>query len=218
MSLRSSLVALAAIALFGATPRTQNQVCVTGVVRPESGPSICTQRYTHALENTRVKLVSRVINLDQYVGRNVKVMGPLVGVTCPIVDVAQVFDPPPATLEFCGTPQTSCPVKLKLCPIGMGRGWLLVGFGADFVPVGCSTSGFLDGSLLVANPILVWNFGAGVCGELLLIVPTDPSLLGLTLWFQGARQDIGPIGPLELSNVTTFRITPFMPPCGPVNC
>jgi hypothetical protein len=209
-------IALVAI-LLGSTLRAQSDVCITGLLVPDSGPSICTQRFTHALADTGVRLVSRSLDLNAHNGRLVKVVGREVGVTCRILEVSAVIDPPPATLTLCGTPQSSCPVKLELCPIGMGQGWLFLGLQPDFAPLACG-QGFLDGTLLLQSPIALTAFGAGGCGELLLTIPLAHSLQGLQLWFQGARRDIGPIGPLQLTNVVTFRITPFMPPCGPTNC
>jgi hypothetical protein len=49
-------------------------------------------------------------------------------------------------------------------------------------------------------------------------LPNDPSLQGVHLRFQGARQDIGPVGPVQLTNVLPVTLVPFLPPCGSINC
>lgn len=199
-------------------PPAAAQVCVTGVVEPHSGPSICMQAASHQFECGSVLLRSATIDLRQYEGRTVRVTGRDVGVTCHVIEVTRV-DPPFAELTWCGSGSVGCPLKLKVCPVGMGRYWMFLGLAPGFRPVGCSNTGWFDGTLLVREPILpLVSGGAGLCGELVLPVPMDNSLVGVRLWFQGARQDIGPIGPLQLTNAGCVQLAPFMPPCAPTNC
>ena len=195
------------------------QVCVTGVIETAPAISVCQQRLTHRLSSTRVHLISSTIDLNRYLGQNVRVTGRDVGVTCTVLDVSRV-DPPPAELSWCGSGSTGCPLKLKVCPAGVGRYWLFLGLRVGFRPLGCGGSAPIDGSLLVQEPIIPLvggNLGAG-CGELTLPVPLDNALVGVSLFFQAARQDIGPVGPLELTNLGFVRLTPLMPPCAPTNC
>ncbi|MBK8980236.1 MAG: hypothetical protein IPM29_30410 [Planctomycetes bacterium] len=214
------LAAAPALVVASALAPLPAQVCVTGIVQPVNGPTICMQGETHYLQCSRVFLVSRsgAVDLNRYVGQNVRITGREIGATCTLLDVARV-DPPLASLTWCGSGSTGCPLKLKICPIGMGRWWLFLGLAPDFRPIGCATSGWIDGTLLLRDPIYpIGNGGSGICGEVTLQIPLDNSLVGVTVYFQGARQDIGPVGPLELSDVQCVRLAPFMPPCAPVGC
>ena len=51
-----------------------------------------------------------------------------------------------------------------------------------------------------------------------LVLPADLSLTGVSLWFQGARQDIGPVGPLQATNAVCFTILGPSPPCISPGC
>ena len=78
----------------------------------------------------------------------------------------------------------------------------------------------LDGTVLLGSPAitLVVAMFSGPFGEYVWALPNDPSLSGVQLQFQGARQDIGPVGPIQLTNVLPVQLVPFLPPCGSINC
>jgi hypothetical protein len=215
--MRTTVFAFAFAFAFALAP-AQAQVCVTGRVTPVGGPTICQQGETHYLECTRVFLRSNLLDLNRFNGQIVRITGRDIGVTCRVLDVARV-DPPPATLEWCGSPSTCCPVKFKVCPGGLGQAWLFLSTAPDYQPLGCGNT-LLGGTLLIAPPLIeVWSgmLTAG-CGEVTIPIPCNNSLVGLQVWLQGARRDIGPIGPLWLTNAVCFRIAPFLPPCAPTGC
>lgn len=208
---------LAASFLLAIAP-AQSRVCITGVVEAV-GPTICMQGETHRLAATSVYLRSNVINLGQFVGQNVRVDGNDIGLLCHVLDVTAV-SPARARLELCGTPMPGCSIKLKVGPGAIGRYALAVSFGPGYLPLGCSPPDFLDGTWLLGSPaitLVVATFG-GPFGEYVWPIPNNPSLQGVQLRFQGARQDIGPVGPVEFTNVLPVGLVPFMPPCGSINC
>jgi hypothetical protein len=214
---RSLLLTLfAAAALAGAAGLSgQQRVCITGVVqRAAGGPSICQQVFTHRLECTSVMLRSSSVNLEQHIGQNVELIGESVGVTCPLVEVKQVVSPT-ATLVQCGSPNIGCRVRLAVCPVGIGQWWLFAAFGTDFIPLGCNSASVngVEGTWLLGGPlvVLIGAGGPAACGTVDLDIPPDPILIGGELWFQGLRRDIGPVGPLELTNAECFRIGPPAP-------
>jgi hypothetical protein len=214
-----SLVALAMLLCTAAASAQPGRlICITGQVEPSPGFTICMQGETHLLADTRVWLKSSTVHLPQYEGQVVRVVGRDIGVTCTVLDVMQVT-PASATLSWCGSGSTCCDLKLSLCPGGLGRGVIMAATGPGYQPMGCAQTGFLDGTFLLgadAFPIWVGTFGA--CGGFQFSVPCDNALVGVDVWFQGARHDIGPVGPLFLSNVLRVRIAPFLPPCAPINC
>jgi hypothetical protein len=196
------------------------QVCVTGVVERFAGPSVCMQPLTHRLVDTEVYLIATgaTVDLDRHLGQKVRVSGRDIGVTCHVLDVFRV-DPPPASLVWCGSGSTGCPLKVKVCPVGFGRFWIFAGLRRGYAPLGCAPAGWFDGTLLIGDPVIqIAAGGAGACGEVTLPVPFDNALVGVELFFQGARQDVGPLGPLQLSDAVRVRLAPFMPPCAPTSC
>lgn len=205
--------------LFAAAVAAQSPVCATGVVQPVTGPTICMQGETHTLLGTQVMLRSQLVNLQQYVGQLVRVEGPDIGVTCRVLDVAAVT-PARATLVSCGTPMPGCPMKFKVGPGAIGRYALVVSFRAGYQPFGCAPPDWIDGTLLLGSPAitLVVAMFPGPSGDYVWQIPNSPSLVGTRLWFQGARQDIGPVGPVELTNTVPVVLSPFMPPCGGIGC
>lgn len=209
-------VSTSAIAQVGLSP-----VCISGVVTPVGGPTICQQGETHRLECTDVFLRSRSFGLDAFNGQNVDIVGFEVGVTCRVIQVVQIF-PAAARLEYCGSAVLGCPLKLRLCPGGLGRGAILFSFDSGYLPLGCANSpfGLIEGTLLLGGTIVqIWSGTLGAnCGEVTLQIPNDNSLLGAGIRFQVARQDIGPVGPLKLTNALCFRLAPLLPPCAPINC
>ncbi len=192
-------------------------VCITGRLEPVQGFTICQQGETHHLADTAVYLKSSTVNMVPFEGQIVHVVGRDIGVTCRVLDVSQIT-PAAATLTWCGSPSTCCPIKLKLCPGGIGRGVVVAGTTTTFQPVGCGATGFLDGTLLIANSVPIWVGVLGTCADIPISVPCDNSLVGAAVLFQGARQDIGPIGPLVLTNVVRIVLAPYLPPCAPTNC
>jgi len=215
----ATLALLAIVAVPEQRAAAQARVCVTGTVQQASGPSICGQPFTHEIDCSKVMLRSSAVNLNQFLGKTVELIGFDVGVTCPIIDVQQVL-PAPATLIRCGSPTAGCPVKLKVCPVGIGQWWLFLSFAPGFAPLGCSNpSGGIHGTFLLGGPVFVIGSGAGtMCGETLLNIPLNNSLVGLQVFFQGARRNVGPIGPLQLTNPECFTIGPPSPACVLPNC
>ena len=206
----------AAALLLAAVP-AQN-ICVTGVLEP-SGFTICMQGETHHLADTPVFLRSNTINLNAFLGQNVRVEGTDIGLLCRVLDVTSAT-PAGATLELCGTPMPGCSIKLKVGPGAIGQWALAASFGSGFLPLGCAPPDMLDGTWLLGTPavtLVVAPF-TGPFGEYIWPLPNDPSLQGIQLMFQGARQDFGPIGPIQFTNVLPVQLIPFMPPCGSINC
>ncbi len=207
-------------ALLCAAANAQGSVCLTGEVVPVGGPTICMQGETHRIQHTRVFLKSSVLDLNRFNGMVVRISGRGIGVTCTVIDVVDV-QLPRAVLTRCGSPSPGCPIKLKLCPGGLGRWWLWGSFsGPGYLPIGCVPPDFIDGTVLLGLPAITIVHGTviGLCGEYILRIPNDPSLVGVRAWFQAARQDIGPVGPITISNVEFLQLAPFMPPCAPINC
>lgn len=204
--------------VLAAAAIAQTPVCVTGVVQPV-GPTICMQGETHMLADTQIMLRSQLVNLQQYVGQLVRVEGNDIGLMCRVLDVAAVA-PAPATLESCGTPMPGCQMKFKVQPGAIGRYALVASLSPGFQPWGCSPPDWIDGSLLVGTPsvTLVVAMFPGPSGDYVWQIPNTPSLAGVALWFQGARQDIGPVGPVQLTNTLRVVLVPFMPPCGGIGC
>lgn len=215
-SLQSSLIALFAVSI-STFATAQTRVCITGRVLPAGGPSICGQLFSHSLDCTNVFLRSQTVNLANFVGQIVRIEGVDVGVTCPIIEVASVGQPF-ATLEICGSPSPGCQVKLNVRPGAIGQWWLFASFFNGYQPLGCVQSGFLDGTVLLQLPAVGVNSGIfmGPVGSTTIPIPNDPNLIGVRVFFQGVRQDIGPVGPLQLTNTECIQIRPG--PCTQPNC
>jgi hypothetical protein len=60
--------------------------------------------------------------------------------------------------------------------------------------------------------------GGAACLSLDVKVPSDPGIIGLTLYLQAARRNIGPIGPAELTNSICLSILMTATPCVPPGC
>jgi len=197
----------------------QAPVCLSGTVQPVGGPTICMQGETHRLVDTSVLLKSSTVNLNQYVGQLVRIEGRDIGLVCNVIDVTAVT-PTYAQLAICGTPMPGCQIKVKVGPGAIGQYAILASFGTGFLPIGCAPPDFVDGTMLLRSPALtlVVAMFPGPYGELVWQIPNQPSLQGVQIWFQGARQDVGPVGPVQLTNSARILIVPFMPPCGGINC
>ena len=196
--------------------QTTTPVTVTGVVQALPGPTICLQGETHRLECTSVFLKSNLINLNALVGQNVRLTGADVGVTCHVIQVVSA-SPANPRLEWCGSPNPGCPVKFKVCPGGLGIAALFLANQPAYIPINPVTGTVLIS--VVPPPILVaQGFVGGGCLEVTVPIPFDITLVGDQFWLQGLRMDIGPVGPLQLTNSVCLTVTPFLPPCAPINC
>lgn len=197
----------------------QSPICVSGVVQPVTFPTICIQGETHFLAGTSVFLRSNVVPLAQFVGQNVRVQGTDIGLVCRVLDVAAIA-PAPAQLESCGTPMPSCQLRFKVTPGALGQYGVFGSLGSGFAPLGCAPPDGLDGTLLLGAPVHVFVVGlfSGPIGDYVWQLPNTPAIQGVQVWIQAARQDIGPVGPIQFSNVLRFVIAPFMPVCGSINC
>jgi hypothetical protein len=222
---RASLAFFVALSLSltGAAVDAQAQATeFTGVITRATLPSFC-QEETHYLtctgftpsSPTGVLLKSSTLDLDKYVGKNWKFNAVLAGVECDIWDVTSVAAPT-ATLVTCGTPSPGCTMRFRVGPTGViGRFWLLWSRTSSFRP----TPGPVRGTLLLGSAHSfatgpTYGTGAEVDFEL----PPFVSLIGIDIWMQGARQDIGPIGPLELTNSICFTVLPTTGPCVQPGC
>ncbi|MGH7149370.1 MAG: hypothetical protein ACREIU_01665 [Planctomycetota bacterium] len=219
--MRSMLFCTAILAVPFATPSPAQvgiPVDVTGVVQPVPGPTICMQGETHLLECTQVFLKSNAVDLNALVGQNVRLTGFDVGVTC---NVVQVFAAAPAnpTLEWCGTPAPGCSVKFKVCPGPIGLALLVVSTAPGFLPVFLPLNPTPE-AILVAPPFVPIPLAIGTtgCFDSTVAIPPDLSLVGADFWLQGARMDIGPAGPMHLSNPVCLTILPPIAFCAIPGC
>lgn len=215
--MRLRTFAAAALLTCGLGSAASAQVVFTGKIEPATLASIC-QEETHVLtctgllpgSPTGVLLKSSSLDLDAYVGKVWKFTAFPRGVECPVWDVVAVAAPT-ATLTFCGSPTPGCPVRFRVGPSGVLGVWaLFVSGGPDFAPVSPTA-----GTILIAPPGLLFAAGytTGDTETLDFTIPPDVSLTGASLWWQGVRRDIGPIGPLELTNAACWTITGPSPPC-----
>jgi hypothetical protein len=81
---------------------------------------------------TQVFLAGDVGLLESLVGKNVKLFGHeelLPGATCTLVKVDSVADPPPASLDWCGSATPGCDLRFVICPGGVSQYWLWVSGG-----------------------------------------------------------------------------------------
>ncbi len=204
------MLRLAAILVFGtfAVGGPAQTVAVTGIVRPVTGPTVCQQGETHYLESAQVYLKSDSVDLNALVGQNVRLTGAEIGVTCRVIDVTAAVLAN-LSLESCGTPAPGCPLKFKVCPGPIGLGWLALSTGPGFLPLSLRFNSVPE-TVLLATPWIAIPLGFGMtgCFEETVPIPLDLSLVGASFWLQGVRMDIGPVGPLRLSNVIRLTIRP----------
>ena len=107
-------------------------------------------------------------------------------------------------------------MRFRVGPTGViGQWWLWFSPSPGFLPIDPVT-----GTLLLGSPIFFLGsgltFGGGATKDITL--PADTSLTGLNLWMQGARRDVGPIGPIQLTNSVCFTILGPSPPCVLPDC
>jgi hypothetical protein len=199
------------------------QATFTGVIQPASLATFC-QEETHYLTcsastpaaPTGLLLKSSTLDLSLWEGQNAVFTAVPRGVECEIWDVIDVHVPPPATLVVCGAPVPGCEMRLRVGPSGvLGQYWLYVSLAPGFVPINP-----VKGTLLIAEPLIFVASGstAGLDATVDFTLPTMPLLTGLSLWFQGARRDIGPIGPVQLTNAVCLTILGPSPPCHSIDC
>ena len=208
---------VACLAAFASAQVIGPEVGVTGVVMPTPGPLGCGPA-THMLMCTQVFLAGDVALLQSLVGKNVKLFGHeelLPGATCTLIEVESVADPPPATLDWCGSATPGCDLRFVICPGGLSQYWLWVAAGNGYHALAPAKGSWLlgDPAFLVATGI-----GGAACLDLDVKVPVDPGILGVTLYLQAARRDIGPIGPAQLTNSICLTIQPSTMPCVPPGC
>ena len=192
-------------------------VGLTGVVVPMPGPLGCGPA-THMLMCTQVFLTGDVALLESLVGKSVKLFGheeQVPGASCTLVEVDGVAEPPPATLDWCGNATPGCDLRFVICPGGLSQYWLWVSTGNGYHPLSPDKGSWLlgDPAFLVATGI-----GAAACQKLDVKVPVDPGIIGVTLYLQAARRDIGPIGPAQLTNSICLTILLSATPCVPPGC
>ena len=186
----------------------------TGEVLPLGGPTLC-QNGAFFLDcsgpvpgqQNGIVVTSQNLDLAKYVGDILEWSGSYTSGPCPTLDVSSVA-PPAATLVRCGNPVPGCPVRLRVGPSGeIGQWSLYLSTAPAFLPIG-------DATLLIAKPIFAGSgllFGDTQTFDVTL--PADVALSGLSLWFQGTRQSIGPVGPLRLTNAECLTILGPSPPC-----
>lgn len=190
------------------------QAAFTAVIEKATLPSIC-QEETHVVTCNGTKLKSTTVDLNNYLGKPYLFTANLEGVTCDIWNVTAV-SAPPATLVHCGSAVPGCPMRLRVGPTGpLGQWFLWYSTKSAFQPLDPVT-----GTLMLGPPYIFAGTGysAGTSTTFDFTLPSNPALIGLKIFAQGAHQSIGPVGPLRLSNPTCFTILPPMPPCTQPNC
>jgi hypothetical protein len=184
-------------------------VSFTGVVKSwefDSQGIICAPP-THTLECSEgiFGIQSNTIDLDLYIGVNVKLTAQGVSESCPLFEVLAV-DAPQATLTVCGTPGLGCTMRLRSGPGGLSQHMLLVS-----AAPGLFSSSVAKGSLLLSPPFITlatspagFHPPEGYAFDFEL--PMDFSLVGIPIYVQAIRRDVGPVGPIRFSNAVCFAI------------
>ncbi len=209
----TTILQTTSLALALSVPAATQEVAVTGVVKPIGAP-VCAGA-THELECTDVTLASAVIDLDALIGQNVRLTGKLTGAPCATLDVG-ASEPPVATLISCGNPVPGCGMRFRVGPSGViGQYWLFYSPFSDVVPLSPQ-----KGTLLLGNPFFLLASGLTFGDEAAvdIVLPSDTSLTGVEVFLQGARRDVGPVGPIQFSNAICFTILGPSPPCVSTDC
>jgi len=197
------------------------QVTFTGVIQKVTLPSIC-QEETHFLtctgsspsSPTGVLLKSSTLDLTPFEGKVATFTAQPRGVTCLIYDITAVDTTPAATLVMCGTPGLGCPLRFRIEPsASIGEFWLFLSGSPGFAPVDPVT-----GTVLLGSGFILVAHGTTPPGSLDVVIPSDPALTGLALWLQGARRDVGPVGPITATNAVCFEIPGFVFFCETPGC
>jgi hypothetical protein len=197
------------------------QVVFTGVIEKATLPSIC-QEETHFLTctgpnpdaPTGVLLKSSTLDLTPFEGQVATFTAQARGVTCLIYDVTAVDTMPAATLEMCGTEGLGCPLRFRVQPASsIGQFWLWIAASPGFTPIDPTT-----GTVLLGPGFVLVAQGMTPPGQVDVVVPADAALVGLDLWLQAARRDIGPIGPIQATNAVCFELIGFPFQCETPGC
>ncbi|MCI0548568.1 MAG: hypothetical protein L0027_14950 [Candidatus Rokubacteria bacterium] len=219
MRFHASISFLAGLAGFAGAASAQ--VTFTGVIEKATLPSIC-QEETHFLTctgpspdaPTGVLLKSSTLDLSSFEGQVATFTAQPRGVTCLIYDITAVDPTPAPTLEMCGTPGLGCPLRFRIHPSSaIGEFWLFLSGSPGFAPIDPVT-----GTVLLGPGFVLVAHGMTPPGQVDVVVPADPALTGLELWLQGARRDIGPIGPITATNAVCFEIPGFVFVCETPDC
>ena len=197
---------------------------VTGVVAFADFDSgldshVCFQpTYTIECSGNLFFIQSATVDLADYVGQNVKLEMYNPYVACPSFEVTAVIETLPAALELCGTPEgLGCSWRVRSSPGGISQHFLFASISPGFAPLAPEKGSFLLGSpfLTVASTVSVDAEGAAFD----LVTPGDASLIGLDVWVQAARRDVGPIvAPFALSNSVCFEVVGFVFVCHQPDC
>jgi hypothetical protein len=216
-----SLVVLVGVASTAAQPSIGPPTAATGVVVPASdvGGSVCVANASHAMacNGGLFFLTSSSLDLDAFLGQNVKLTMSLVSPGCPLYEVTAVDTTPPATLTLCGTAGgLGCPFRLRSGPGALSEHWVLASAGPGFVPLGVN-----KGAFLLELPFLIVGHAVagGVEGPAFdFVMPDDPSLIGLHVFAQSARRDVGPVGPIQFGNAVCWEILGYTLLCHDLDC
>ncbi len=197
---------------------------VTGVVAladfdSDPGSDVCFQpEYTLQCSGNLFFLQSATIDLADFVGQNVKLEMFNPFVSCPTFEVTAVIETLPAALDLCGTPEgLGCAWRVRSSPGGISQHFLFASITPGFAPLAPEKGSFLLGSpfLTVATTVSVDAEGAAFD----LFTPGDAALIGLDVWLQAARRDVGPIvAPFALSNSVCFEVVGFVFVCHQPDC
>jgi hypothetical protein len=197
------------------------QVTFTGVIEKVTLPSIC-QEETHFLtctgpspsSPTGVRLKSSTLDLSPFEGKVATFTAQARGVTCLIYDISAVDTTPAASLVMCGTPGLGCPMRFRIEPsTSLGEFWLFLSGSPGFTPIDPVT-----GTVLLGPGFILVAHGTTPTGAVDVVIPSDPALTGLSLWLQGARRDVGPLGPITATNSVCFEIPGFVFFCENPGC
>ncbi len=212
MSRRTALSLFVALTLFASTGDAQivapQPVSFTGVVETldiSPGVSILCPPGNFTLRCSQgLSFRSSTIDLRNYVGQNVRLVGVNTHPGCPTFEITAVQDPPPASLTLCGTPEgLGCAVRLRSGPGGISQHFLFVALAPGFVPLNVD-----KGSFLLGDPNLILATASGGFppegAAFDFVIPVDFSLVGIDVFMQTARRDVGPVGPIRFANAVCF--------------
>ena len=208
--IRSLLALLALTCVVSAQIVAPQPISVTGVLKlnDQQATGVLCAPGSHLMECSEglVQFRSKSINLDFLVGKIVTLTAIQTSKQCPLYEVTAVQMIPASTLTLCGTPEgLGCQIRLRSGPGGLSQHWLLISAFPAWWPVN-----LIEGTFLVGQPFLVLPAGAGQFGmdgaAWDFSIPTDPSLIGLKVFLQSARRDVGPVGLLRYSNAVCFEI------------
>ncbi|HKB17013.1 MAG TPA: hypothetical protein VKF62_13185, partial [Planctomycetota bacterium] len=107
----------------------------------------------------------------------------------------------------------------KVCPGPIGLALLFASTAPSFFPVFLPLNGTPEAVLLAPPFLQIPVFpGTTACFEGKVQIPPDVALVGADFWLQGARMDIGPAGPMHLTNPICLTIAPPVPSCANPGC